>query len=262
MITGLVLLLGGLGPLPAVAGPAGHRLDGAPVALRAEVQGPAEVLVGGGCLLRLGRGARAHLARPAAGQRCATVHALAGPLRLLVPAGTGATVRVAGTPVTVLAGDALVSVVGAAGSVCLRQGQASAPGLVAPGAPGGEAGAALPALISAAAGQCLPLRAGAAGPAVPAADRPGLAPDLEAPVPALPLPGVRLDLAALARPTGKGRGHTGSRGGADVEAGSQSMCLETGSEGSAADPTGSSGTEVVKPLPPARLRVTVTLERR
>lgn len=265
--TGLGILIVVLGQPPAAAAPLGHRLDvAAPVTAGAELTGPAELLLRGGCLLRLGRSARARLADPAPGQRCATVHLGGGAVRLLVAAGAGAQVVALGVPVTVRTGDALVTTDGAAAAVCLRQGAASAPGPApAPGeaGAGAEAGTAPVATLTVAGGQCLPLRSGGAAPAVSAAaDRLVVAPDLAAPGQVLPRLDVRLDLAALVRPTGTQRGHAGGRGGSDVEAGSQSMCLETGSEGSAADPTGGSGTEVVKPLPPARLRVTVTLERR
>ncbi len=53
---------------------------------------------------------------------------------------------------------------------------------------------------------------------------------------------------------------SGKGGSSEVETGSQSMCLDSGSDGNAAD-LGSS-VDVTKPPPPTQLRVRVTLNRR
>jgi hypothetical protein len=53
-------------------------------------------------------------------------------------------------------------------------------------------------------------------------------------------------------------GEAGS--GSNVEGAGQSMCLETGSEGSAAD-LGGGGVDITKPPPPTQLRLRIRIER-
>ena len=72
----------------------------------------------------------------------------------------------------------------------------------------------------------------------------------------LPRPDLAKELARL-----KERGISGDKGGTDVEGGSQSMCLETGSEGGAGDIGTGGSVEIVKPPPPTRLDLRVVIRR-
>jgi len=244
------------------------------------------LLTTGGCLVRLAAGAAVALGAPADQTRCSSVRVVRGRVRLFAPkkkgAGNALAVLVGKHRVT-LSGEAFARHDGVTG-ICMNRGTArltsplpsprppSPTGTARPQSPAptprptGPAGAAPPVTTPpkpslAGKGQCLWLTAGGATvgqypDAAATRDR-----QITADHYAFASPAVRVtvdlkkEVASLAVSV-----HGGSSGGSDVEGGGQSMCLETGSESSAAD-LGSSGVDITKPPPPTQLRLHITLTR-
>lgn len=281
-MTQVTLLLIALTGAPATAGQVvsgpGYKVGQAVKVgqtVRAPTGGaPVAILTRGGCLLRLIPGSRLTLTAPSAQTRCTGVRVLAGRVRLLAPGtrGKGPALTVSlGVRRLRLTGEALARNDGVQG-LCVRRGKARlqqlAPPATAPAtaptpAPTSPPSAPPRPVVSAASkGQCLWLtKAGTTRSTYAEAavdkDRKAAPSSYGYPTPKIVLSiDLKIELASLTAAV-----HSGAAGGSDVEGGGQSMCLETGSEGSAAD-LGSSSVEVTKPPPPTQLRLILTLQRR
>ena len=250
-----------------------------------------ELLTSGRCLVRLAPGSLFRLGPPAPGARCPTLHLSSGVASVLAerppmkgtatasPA-TSATTSAAtvammlslpGGTITFHHGVGILRASAARQGLCLEHGLAALTGSpTAPATPGASpaapttpaAPAAPAAPVEAKAGQCLWITSGA-----PVTNRYAekavaqdhalcqAAPALRLPV-VLPVPDLAKELSLL-----RERGMGGERGGAGVEGGGQSMCLETGGEGGAGDVGTGGSVDIVKPPPPTRLNLRVVIRR-
>ncbi len=269
------LALAATGPIAGrvVSGP-GLRTGqaiGAGKTVRAPTHGASvTLLTTGGCLVRLAAGAAVTLGPPTKKTRCSTVRVIRGRVRLGAPASRGAPTALTlalGKYTVTLTGEGVARRDGVNG-VCMTRGAARVTNPPQPQpatAPTGSVSSAptpKPPPSSAGPGKCLWLSAsGITRSAYPTA---AAARDLKstantydfATPPATVTVNLNQELDTLSAAL-----HSGDRGGSDVDGGGQSMCLDTGGEGSAAD-LGSSAVDVVKPPPPTQLRLLLTLQRR
>ena len=222
---------------------------------------PLELVLDGDCVARFAPGAHATLSKATDPGDCPSPRLVAGTAELFVSAqpkrDRGLAGRVGGVLFQVLSGHVFLTAAGERSRVCVVQGDArldtpesallaaSAP---APVASKGQCGEAR--------GQVIGLSS--YGAEALAAARQATEPTVEWPAPEGPAP---YDLAReVERVRARGAG-SGTGAGSEVEGGGQSMCLESGSDSSAADVGQGGSLEVVKPLPPAQVQLRIQLRR-
>lgn len=242
-----------------------------------------ELLLGGRCLLRLAPSTTVELGSRGPLMECGAIRLKGGALWIATEMGErhALMVHLPRGSLTLKGGMAVARSQGVGDTLCLASGLGGYTTLLTTRATGSgqggegseqeaaDKGTAPPETVVAkvhhgvfAAGQCLML--GSTGktvapyaPVAQAADR-----ELgEAPYAfATPVVSIRVDLGREVSRLAE-RALAGDRGGAEVEGGGQSMCLETGAEGSAGDLGSTGSVEIVKPPPAARLRLRVPIER-
>ncbi len=239
--------------------------------------GPVTLLTTGGCLVHLSAGAAVTLGPPTKNSGCSTVRVIQGRVRLGAPARKStqpALTVVLGKHTMTFTGEGLVRH-GAVSGLCVNHGRlrliispkptpslspSPSPTPTPTPTPTPSPTPSPPSIAGA--GQCLWLTAsgatlGAYKTAAAARDQKYTATTYGFTTPSVAVTvDLKKELASLSAAL-----HSGSGGGSDVDGGGQSMCLDTGGEGSAAD-LGSSAVEVTKPPPPTQLRLLLDLKRR
>jgi len=246
------------GPARVVAG--GAHTPGSPLPsalVTAPAKGGLELLTTGRCLLRLAPGASLRLESIAPGTTCPRVRLLKGHVRIVAPAKRSLHVLL-GRHTMAVRGDVEARRANVS-NFCAHSG--SVRQVLAPRPPPVAAPSKKRRPVVASKGQCLwvtPAGIGASpyAPEIAAAEHRSTGTLYDFASPTTP---VRFDLNKdVARASARIR--SGKGGSGEVETGSQSMCLDSGSDGSAAD-LGSS-VDVTKPPPPTQLRIRITLNRR
>jgi hypothetical protein len=237
--------------------------------------GPVTLLTTGGCLVHLSAGAAVTLGPPTKTSGCSTVRVIQGRVRLGAPGRKStqpALTVVLGKHTMTLTGEGIARH-GAVSGLCVNHGKLRL--ITGPKPPPTPTRTPAPTPTptpspspmpsqpsSASAGQCLWLTASGATlsaykTAAAARDQKSTAMTYGFATPRTAvIVDLKKELASLSAAL-----HSGSGGGSDVDGGGQSMCLDTGGEGSAAD-LGSSAVEVTKPPPPTQLRLLLDLKRR